>query len=295
MNQTSLRFVEAPAGRIAYVDEGVGMPVVFVHGNPTSKYVWRNVLPPVASSARAVALDLPGMGDSDKPSPAPRFGEQCDAFEAFVEALGLGEIVVVGHDWGAAVGFDYARRNPARVRGIAFMEGVLPPAFPQPSFEAMGPDVGAMFRAFKDPDKGRELIVEQNFFIERVLPDNIMRKLTAAEMEAYRAPFVDPRAREMLLRWPREIPIAGEPEDVVRRMEAIEQFISATPIPLLLLHADPGVVVQTPSVDWYRRVCERLEIVHVGSGLHFLQEDQPEAIGYAIAAWIDRNGWGREA
>ncbi len=285
----TVEYVEAGGVRVAYVSEGTGAPVVFVHGNPTSKYLWRNVIPHVSDRARAIALDLPGMGDSERPDPALGFAEQVRVFDAFIEALELDRVTLVLHDWGAAIGFELARRHPGKVRAVAVMEGVLPPVFPQSSFEAMGEEMGAMFRAFKDPVQGRELVIDQNIFIEQVLPSFINRTLTEAEMAEYRRPFADRADREAMLKWPREIPIAGEPRDVVESMSEIHSFMTTSEIPILLVHADPGVVVPLELVPWYEENVRNIQTAFVGQGLHFIQEDQPDAIGRAIRDWLRRN------
>jgi haloalkane dehalogenase len=196
--------------------------------------------------------------------------------------------VLVGHDWGAPIVFDYARLSPGRVRGIAFLEGVLPPMFPQASFEGMGATIGGMFRTFKDPVKGRELVVGQNFFIEQLLPQFVNRPMTDAELESYRRPFLDVADREALLTWPREVPIGGEPADVAARMESIGAFMRDIEMPLLLLYGDPGVVLPVDLVDWYVENLKDVETVYLGRGLHFLQEDHPDAIGRAVNDWLRR-------
>lgn len=281
-------WVEVDGVRIAYAEAGSGDPIVFVHGNPTSSYLWRNVVPFMSDRGRTIALDLPGMGASDKPRPAPGFVEQVRLFEGFVDALGLDRVTLVGHDWGAAIAFEYARLHRDRVRGIAFMEGVLPPIFPQPSFEAIGEEMGGMFRAFKDPVQGNELVIEQNMFVEQVLPGFVQRPLSEEDMEAYRRPFLDPADRGAVLEWPRQVPIAGEPAEVVERMELIRAFLTETRMPVLLLYAAPGVLVPPALVPWYEEQVHDLEAAFVGAGLHFIQEDQPEAIGRAVRDWMRR-------
>ena len=283
------RAVDVRGTTIHYIDHGGGDPIVFVHGNPTSSYLWRNVMPHVAGQGRTVAPDLVGMGRSGKPRIGYRYRDHYAYFEGFIEALKLTNITFVVHDWGAALGFDYARQHPDRVKRIAFMEGVLPPVFPQPSFEAMGERMGGMFRAFKDPAKGRELVVDNNMFIEQILPAFVNRSLGPTAMREYRGPYVDARDREPLLAWPREIPIAGEPKDVVARIDAIRKFMTTTDKPVLLLYAEPGVLVPPRLVPWYVQNVRRLETAFVGQGLHFIQEDNPDAIGRALSDWIRRN------
>ncbi len=275
--------------QIHYVESGEGDPILFIHGNPTSSYLWRNVVPFLSDQGRTIAVDLIGMGRSGKPDIAYRYQDHYAYLTAFIDALNLTNITLVTHDWGAALGFDYAAQHPDRVKRIAFMEGVLPPIFPQPSFEAMGEEMGGMFRAFKDPEKGRELIIDNHMFVEQVLPGFVSRPLGEVAMTEYRRPYLSPADREPLLAWPREIPIAGEPQDVVDRMTAIRTFMQTTDKPVLLLHADPGVVVPLQVVPWYVANIRNIETAFIGQGLHFLQEDQPDAIGRAISDWIRRS------
>ncbi len=274
---------------IHYVESGEGDPILFIHGNPTSSYLWRNVVPFLSGQGRTIAVDLVGMGRSGKPEIAYRYQDHYAYLTAFIDALNLTNLTLVTHDWGAALGFDYAAQHPDRVKRIAFMEGVLPPIFPQPSFEAMGEEMGGMFRAFKDPVKGRELIIDNHMFVEQVLPGFVNRPLGEVAMTEYRRPYLSPADREPLLAWPREIPIAGEPQDVVERMAAIKTFMQTTEKPVLLLHADPGVVVPLQVVPWYVANIQNIETTFLGQGLHFLQEDQPDAIGRAISDWVRRN------
>lgn len=281
-------YIDVLDSRIHYVESGEGDPILFIHGNPTSSYLWRNVVPHLSDQGRAIAVDLIGMGRSGKPKIAYRYQDHYAYLSAFIEALNLRDITLVTHDWGAALGFDFAARNPDRVKRIAFMEGVLPPIFPQPSFEAMGEEMGGMFRAFKDPAKGRELIIENHMFVEQVLPGFVNRPLGEAAMTEYRQPYLSAADREPLLAWPREVPIAGEPQDVVERMAVIEAFMTTTDKPVLLLHADPGVVVPLQVVPWYVANIKNIETAFIGQGLHFLQEDQPDAIGRAISDWLRR-------
>lgn len=285
----SYRTMLVEGARIAYVERGEGRPIVFIHGNPSSSYLWRNIIPHLDGQGRIVALDLAGMGNSEPARNGYRFADHARRLDVFVNQLGLRDIVFVAHDWGAALAFDYAQRHPDNVHGVAFMEDVLPPAFPQPSFEAMGPEMGGMFRAFKDPVQGRQMVIEQNVFIEGILPQFINRPLGDAAMTEYRRPYRDLARREPLLAWPREIPIAGEPADVVQAMQRIEAFMGQSQMPTLLLYADPGVLVPPQAVGWYTSRMRRLETAYVGQGLHFIQEDQPAAIGRAISDWLRRN------
>lgn len=272
---------------MTYLETGAGDPVLFLHGNPTSSYLWRNVLPHVAATRRAIAVDLIGMGGSGKPDIAYSFADHARYLEAFIDALGLHRLVLVGHDWGAALAWDFAERHPERVAGLAFMEGVLPPAFPLPSYEAMGPAAAAL-RALRDPEQGAKLVFEQNMFVEQMLPGFVDRPLGDRAMAAYRAPYIDPQDRLPTLQWPRELPIEGVPARNVAVMERIAAFMAAVSMPTLLLYAEPGVATPAASVDWYRATVPGIETAFVGRGLHFIQEDHPRAIGLEIADWLRR-------
>lgn len=283
------KYLDVRGSRMHYVDEGQGDPVIFIHGNPTSSYLWRNIIPYVTDHHRAIAIDLIGMGKSDKPDIGYTFREHYQYVEAFIEKQGLRNITFVVHDWGATLGFEYARGHPDRVKSIAFMEGVLPPTFPQPSFEAMGEDMGGLFRTLKDPVKGREMVIDNNGFVEQLLPAFTNRPLGDAEMTVYRAPYTRAGSRTPTLIWPLEIPIGGQPADTTATLKSIEEFMSATGFPILLLYASPGAVVPPAAVPWYENKIKNLETVYIGPGLHFVQEDQPEAIGRALKDWLRRH------
>ena len=283
------RFATALGSRMAYVDEGRGRPVLFLHGNPTSSWLWRNVLPHVSGDARAIALDLIGMGDSDKPDIGYSLDDHCAHVEGFVEALGLDRPpVLVGHDWGGVVAVRHARRHPGRVAALALMETHLPPLMPARDYAAMG-DGADFFRRVREPGTGERLVLDENVFVETVLPGHgVLRELDPDEMAGYRAPFPTARSRRPILRWAREIPIAGEPPgpaDVLRRNN---EWLLASALPKLLLHARPGALVSEDAVDWLRDRLASLETVCVGVGTHFVQEDAPERVGRAIAGWLGR-------
>lgn len=274
---------------MTYLESGKGQTIVYIHGNPTFSYLWRNVIPHVSPNYHNIAVDLIGMGGSDKPEINYDFSDHYRYLSGFIDTLGAKEVVLVGHDWGAALAWEYARKNPTKVKALAFMEGVLPPAFPAPSFEAMGEEMGNMFRAFKDPVKGKEMVIDNNFFVEKVLPSMINRTLGETALEAYHAPYLDKQSRLPTLSWPREIPIGGEPQSSVALMNNISTFMGDTTMPVLLTYADPGVIIPRSAVSWYVEKIENLEVTYIGQGLHFIQEDQPDAIGLAIADWLRRN------
>ena len=274
---------------MSYIDAGEGEVVLFLHGNPSAAYLWRNVIPFLADGHRAIAVDLIGMGHSGKPAIDYTYADHTRYLDAFVEALGLTEITLVGHDWGAALAWDYARRHPEKVVRLAFMEGVLPPAFPQPSYEAMGPEMGGMFQAMRDPEQGYEMIMEGNFFVDQILPMMIDRPLGDVARAEYALPYREVEARLPTWAWPREVPIGGEPASSVALMEDIRAFMGATEMPVLLAYAEPGVLVPPQAVPFYTGLIDNIETAYIGRGLHFIQEDQPAAIGRAIADWLRRN------
>jgi haloalkane dehalogenase len=269
---------------MAYVDEGQGDPVVFLHGNPNSSYIWRNIIPYVQDFGRVIAPDLIGMGDSQKlPNSGPdsyTFVENRRYVDALLEALGVRErVTFVVHDWGSALAFDWARRHPDAVRGIAYMEAIIKP---YTWSEMVGPGRKA-FEALRSP-AGEQMVLEQNSFIEFNLPAGVMRKLSDEEMAEYRRPFAQPgEGRRPTLTWPRQLPIDGEPADVTEIVTAYDEWLSSSPVPKLYIKANPGRV--QPSQDAFSLTLPAQSVVIV-SGLHNIQEDSPDEIGQAIASWL---------
>lgn len=278
---------QAVLGRRMFCREaGQGDPVLFLHGNPTSSYLWRHVIPEVADQARCIAPDLIGMGRSDKlPVAGPgsyRFQEHQRYLDALLEQLDLGErVTLVLHDWGSALGFDWARRHPERVRGIAYMEALVRPL----RWEEWPAASRSLFAALRSPD-GEELILEKNVFIERILPGSILRPLDREEMDAYRAPFRDPgEGRRPMLSWPREIPLDGEPADVHDIVAAYAEWLRHSELPKLFINAEPGAILVGAQREFCRDWPNQLEVTV--PGIHFIQEDSGPAIGQAIANWLD--------
>jgi haloalkane dehalogenase len=233
------RTIEVLSSTMAYVDEGDGPVVLFLHGNPTSSYLWRNIIPYVTDGYRAIAPDLIGMGDSSKPDIGYTFAEHAAYLDALIDALELKDITLVIHDWGSILGMRYARLNEANVRGVAFMEAGIPPALPAPSYEAMGPQNAQLFETLRSP-MGEELVLNQNFFVEEVLGKlGVATPLSEAVMENYRAPFRTPESRLPTLVWPRQIPIAGEPADTAQVVNENGDWLYSTSIPKLMLHVAP--------------------------------------------------------
>ena len=282
--------VEVLGRKMAYHESGSGDPIVLLHGNPTSSYLWRNVVPHLTGLGRCVVPDLIGMGDSEKlPSPGPgsyTFVEHRRYLDGILEALGVRErVTLVIHDWGSALGFDWANRHRDAVRGIAYMEGIV---MPIPSWRDWPRPAQAIFQGFRSPD-GEKLVLEQNQFIEGVLPTSILRKLTDAEMNEYRRPFAKPgEDRRPTLSWPRQIPIEGEPAEVVKIVQDYADWLAKSPVPKLLIVAEPGAILRGPMLDFCRTWPNQQEATV--KGIHFIQEDSPHEIGAAVAGWMKSIG-----
>lgn len=266
---------------IAYVDTGKGDPIVFLHGNPTSSYLWRNIIPHLERAGRCLAPDLVGMGDSGKaPSGSYRFVDHARYLDAWFEVVvPTGKLTLVVHDWGSALGFHWARRHPDRIKGIAYMEAVVRPL----TWEEWPEPARPIFKAMRSP-AGEEIILQKNVFIERILPGSVIRKLTDEEMTVYRRPYLQPgESRRPTLTWPREIPIDGEPPDVVEIANLSAQWLSRSPVPKLFINADPGTILVGPQREFCRSWTNQREVTV--KGIHFIQEDSPAEIGQAIAEW----------
>ena len=269
---------------MAYVDEGHGDPIVFLHGNPTSSYIWRNVIPHVQELGRCIAPDLIGMGDSQKlpnsGSDAYQLGEHRRYMDALLETLGMRErVTFVVHDWGAALGFDWAYRHPQAVKGIAYMEAIVKPY----TWNEYSDVATKTFRALRSP-AGETMVLEQNSFIEFNLPRTIMRSLTEEEMHAYRRPFIEPgEGRRPMLSWARQLPVDGEPADVTAIVATYGTWLAGSDVPKLYIKAEPGTL--QPSQDAFCRTWPNQRQVVV-RGLHNPQEDSPDEIGQALADWI---------
>lgn len=265
---------------MAYVDVGEGRNVVFLHGNPTSSFLWRNVIARVAGGARCLAPDLLGMGASGPSKRGYAFADHAHYLDAWFDALKLDGVVLVAHDWGGALAFDWARRHPERVAGVAYMETIVRPL----TWDEWPENARAVFQGMRSP-AGEAMVLEKNVFVERILPASILRKLAPEEMEAYRAPFREAgEVRRPTLTWPRQIPIDGEPPEVVKTAEAYAAFMAAAPMPKLFVNAEPGSILTGAQRDFCRTWPNQREVTVAGS--HFIQEDSPAEIGDAVAAFV---------
>jgi haloalkane dehalogenase len=285
-NDVTLSRLSVLGSTIAYREAGsAGAPVtLFLHGNPTSSYIWRDIIPHVASVAHCIAPDLIGFGQSGKPNIAYRFEDHARYLDAFLEAAGLTSAYLVAQDWGTALAFHLAARRPNFVRGLAFMEFIRP----MPTWDDFHqvPAAREIFRKFRTPGEGEKLILEDNVFIERVLPGSVIRKLSEEEMAAYRAPFPTPQSRRPIWRFANELPIAGRPADVVAAMEQAHAVLASSHYPKLLFVGDPGALVSPAFAERFARTLHDCRVVRLGAGAHYLQEDHPDAIGRTLAGWI---------
>jgi haloalkane dehalogenase len=266
---------------LAYVDVGHGDPIVLLHGNPTSSYLWRNVIPPLDGCGRCLAPDLVGMGDSGPAAGGRyRFADHARYLDAWFDTLGLRRVTLVGHDWGSALAFHWARRHPDRVRALVYMEAIVRPV----TWGEWPEAARRIFQALRSP-AGEEMILDKNVFVERILPASVLRALAPAEMERYRAPFREPgEGRRPTLTWPREIPIDGQPADVAALVADYAAWLATSPLPKLFVNAEPGSILVGAQRDFCRGWPNQQEVTVPGR--HFLQEDSPVEIGQAIAQFL---------
>ncbi len=288
-NEHPKQFIDVLGRRMGYVEMGSGDPIVFQHGNPTSSYLWRNIMPALAKQGRCIALDLIGMGDSDKltPSGPGRYtlAEHQRYFDAALDALAVAKsVTLVIHDWGSALGFDWANRHRDAVKGICYMEAIVRPM----SWEEWPAAATPVFQGFRSAD-GEDMALTKNVFVERVLPGSVLRKLTEAEMNVYRRPFAEAgEGRRPTLTWPRQIPLGGEPADVVAVVQHYAEWLAQSDVPKLFINADPGAILIGAQREFCRSWPNQQEVTVKGN--HFLQEDSPDEIAAAISSWLKKIG-----
>ena len=270
--------------QMAYHEVGQGDPVVFLHGNPTSSYLWRDIIPHVSGQARCIAPDLIGQGDSDKLDDtgpdAYTFVQHREYLDGLLDQLDLGnKVTFVIHDWGSALGFDWANRHQDRVAGIVYMEAIVRPV----SWDEWPEGATDIFQAMRSP-AGEEMVMTKNLFVEAILPASIMRDLSDDEMAEYRRPFIEPEHRRPTLTWPRQIPLGGEPADVVAIVQSYADWLSTSQLPKLFVNADPGTILTGAQREFARSWPNQTEVTV--AGIHFIQEDSPNEIGEAISTWL---------
>ena len=278
------KYIDVLGKQIAYVEMGEGDPIIFQHGNPTSSYLWRNIMPQLQSLGRCIAMDLIGMGDSEKLEDKGNMTYSYDThkkyFDGFLDAIGVeSNATLVIHDWGSALGFDWANDYPQRVKAICYMEGIVQSM----EWEDWNEDAKGIFQGFRSP-AGEEMILEKNLFIEAVLPGSILRKLSDAEMNEYRRPFNDKKSRRPTLDWPRQIPLENDPPEICRIVDSYSQWMAENNIPKLFINAEPGAILIGKQREFCRTWKNQKEATVKGS--HFIQEDSPNEIGTAIFDWL---------
>ena len=272
---------------MSYIDEGEGDTIIFQHGNPTSSYLWRNVMPHLEGQGRLIACDLIGMGDSEKlTNSGPgsyNYFEHRDFLFTLLEELNIGkQVVFVIHDWGSALGFDWSFQNQDRVQGIAYMEGIVKPV----TWDEWPENATKVFQGFRS-EAGESMVLDKNIFVERVLPSSIMRELSEEEMDEYRRPFLNPgEDRRPTLSWPRQIPIQGEPKEVVEVVENYSKWLSSSDLPKLFINADPGSILTGKQREFCRSWPNQEEVTVKGT--HFMQEDSPDEIGKAVSRFVSK-------
>ena len=275
------KFIEIRGSKMHYIDEGKGDPVLFLHGNPTSSYLWRNIIPYLTDNARCIAPDLIGMGKSDKPDISYTFFDHYEYLKAFIEKLKLKNITLVIHDWGSGLGFHYANEHRENIKAIAFMEAIVKTA----KWKELPKDMKMAFKMLRAPFLGWLMINVGNIFVKKLLPDMVVRKLSDEEMEVYKSPYPTIRSRKPLRVWPGEIPFDGHPRNVHDVVESYHSWLKETPIPKLCFYAEPGLIIPKSLIPWIEENFPNIETVNLGKGLHFIQEDHPHTIGKKLGKW----------
>jgi len=274
-------YVEVNGSKMHYVDEGSGDPILFLHGNPTSSYLWRNIIPYLTTHGRCIAPDLIGMGKSDKPQLTYRFSDHYNYVNAFIDKLGLEKITLVIHDWGSGLGFHYAMENESNIKGIAFMEALLKPS----RWKDFPKDFKMGFKLMRMPFIGWFMISVMNVFVKQILPDAMVRDLTQEEKSIYLEPFNTITSRKPVRQWPCEIPIDGKPSDMHTLISNYCQKLQNSNLPKVLFYATPGGIITPDLVEWAKEKLENLKTVDIGPGIHYLQEDNPHKIGEELSKW----------
>lgn len=277
------KFLEVKGSKIHYIDEGEGDPILFLHGNPTSSYLWRNILPYLAGKARCIAPDLIGMGQSAKPDIEYGFNDTYEYLKSFIERLDLKNITLVVHDWGSGLGFHYANQHRQNIKGLAFMEAV----YRLVDWKNLPTRIRVGITLMRFPFTNWLMVGVANLFIRGMLPNGIVRKLSPKEKETYARPYPTIKSRKPVRVWPREIPINGTPKHTLAVVTAYHEWLKETKIPKICFYADPGMLIPISEVDWIKNNLPNTTMVNVGKGLHFVQEDNPHKIGKELAKWYE--------
>ncbi len=284
----SHEYVDILGSQMAYIDVGEGDPILFLHGQPTSSYLWRNVMPHLEGQGRLIAPDNIGFGKSDQPEMDYTFGDQYPYMEAFIEKLDLKNITLVVHDWGSGLGLHYASLHESNVKAIVTMESLMAPLLPSASWDEYPEHKAKFSKMIRSEDVGRRMVIEENWFIEKGIPSGIVRPLDQEAHDVYREPFPTEKSRIQVYQWPKELPIAGEPAATVKVISDYNAWLEKTEIPWLYLYATPGSQNPPEAADYWEKRAKNIQITYIGAGIHFVQEDQPYAIGRAIYDWYRR-------
>lgn len=277
-------FVEVFGSKMHYIEQGQGDPILFIHGIPTSSYLWRNVIPYLSDKGRCIAVDLIGMGKSDKPDISYRIFDHIDYLEGFINKLNLNNITLVLHGWGSIAGFDIAMRHPDRIKGIAFLEAHVRPVT---DWAMVSLPIQELSLVLNSPDGGYDVIMNSNYFVNKVLPSGVMRKLSAEEMEHYREPFKEAGSCKPLWQYIHDLPLGDGPADVVELIANYSQKLQTSPIPKLMMYAVPGFITTISTVQWAKDHIAKLELVDIGDALHYAQENIPDKIGEELSNWYE--------
>ncbi|RLD21067.1 MAG: haloalkane dehalogenase [Bacteroidetes bacterium] len=278
------KYIDINGSKIHYIDEGEGNPILFLHGNPTSSYLWRNIIPYLQPIGRCIAPDLIGMGKSDKPDIKYGFQDTYDYLEAFIDSLGLKNITLVIHDWGSGLGFHYANTHRDNIKGIAFMEAMVKPL----TWKGMpSASLRMAFRMMRTPGIGWLMISVANMFVKKLIPDMIVRKLSKEEIDYYEMPFPTIASRKSVRVWPIEVPLDGNPKHTYEIIKAYGEWLKESSIPKLFFYAHPGAIILKDTVEYIKSNFSNMKTVDIGKGLHFIQEDNPHQIGEEIAKWYN--------
>lgn len=275
------KFTEINGANMHYVDVGEGDPILLLHGQPTSSYLWRNIIPHLQTNGRCIAPDLIGMGKSDKPDIAYTYEDHYDYLLKFIEKLDLKNITLVIHDWGSGLGFHYAKNHPNNIRGIAFMEAIFKPM----SWNDFPPEYKIIFKMIRAPYLGWLMLSVANMFLKKVVPDSIIRKLSKEEYDHYLAPYPTIASRRPVRAWPQQLPINGKPKRVYEIINAYNAWLITSDVPKLCLYAHPGAIIKEQGVEYIKNRFPNTKMVDIGAGIHYLQEDNPHVIGNEIAKW----------
>lgn len=276
------RFIDIKGSKMHYVDVGKGDPILFLHGNPTSSYLWRNIIPYLRTKGRCIAPDLIGMGKSGKPDIDYTFEDHYAYLEEFISKLKLKNITLVIHDWGSGLGFHYANTHRNNIKGIVFMEAMVRPL----TWDGMpSKSLRIAFKLMRAPFAGWLMISVANMFVKKMIPDMIVRKLSKEEFSNYLKPFPTIQSRKPVRVWPMEVPLDGKPERTYKILKSYGEWLQKSKLPKLLLYARPGVIIKKKEVEWIKENIPNTRAIDIGEGLHFIQEDNPDKIGSETAKW----------